>query len=280
MILPNILPESMRHWSKLNHDASPIVRKIVRQWRRLLETKMPEEAYQSFLSDHAGLFLARDYDDELIVISKLRLGSDCVVDFVRTHDESSAGICFEFIEIETPWAKPYTKRGRPSARLAEAIQQVQDWKTWMRENRYETHKILPFYNKGLERDRRFEYTILIGNRENSGQWLAQRNDLARELGISIRSFDSIEDQSHRRGYIDFVKAHLTEHCTLDEAIELANPFFKAFSDKNWREFAAEYRKGLFKGSVAGLLLSHREYSEEFRKYTKEWYPDWSCVRAP
>ena len=260
------------NWFLLNTEAKPILRKIEKKWLNLLKQKESEEKYHQFLSEHAGFLLARIYDFETIVISKLRLGADYIVDFIKTYDYRSAGIQYEFIELETPWSAPYTKSGNPSSRLVTAVQQIQNWKRWMRENRYEFRKLFPFYNKGLARDERYKYSIIIGNRKNSEQWLERRNQYAEDLGITIRSFEYLTDHIKRPLISDTVDPHLCEGCSWEESNALANPFFKAYSDLSWRKLIASFKEILGSADLAKLLLKHREYNDLLDEFEKKWHP--------
>ena len=58
---------------------------ILKEWERLLDGNHPEEYYHQFLSKHAGLFLSWHPSCPL-VISKLKLGSRLVTDFVIIED--------------------------------------------------------------------------------------------------------------------------------------------------------------------------------------------------
>jgi hypothetical protein len=257
-------------WSLLHNKASDIVTKLERTWKKLLRENTKEEVYHRFLSEHAGFFLARMFDDEIIVISKLRLGANFVVDFVKTKDCLSAGIQYEFIEIETPGAPPYTKKGNPSARLMAAVQQIDNWKMWIKENRYEFQKIFPFYNRGITPSERLKFTVVIGTRENSQQWLERRNHFSDEHSIRIRSFESFTENLKRRGFPDFVRPHLLENCSWMQAEELANPFCKAYSDKAWRSLIDSYRHCYRNADLTKFLLDSREYNELFHKFKKKW----------
>ncbi len=255
-------------WSLLHREKRDIVIKLENEWNRLLSENAKEEVYHSFLSKHAGFFLARLFDDESIVISKLRLGSDFIVDFVKTYDRLSAGIQYEFIEIETPGTPPYTKRGNPSARLMAAVQQIDNWRDWIKENRNEFHKIFPFYNRGIIPSERLTFTVIIGTRKNSHQWLERRNHFSDEHSIHIRSFEFFTDNLKRRTFPDFVKPHLLEMSSLTQQIELANPFFRAYNDDSWRELITSYRKSQGKIELVETLLKHRDYNDLLDKFTK------------
>lgn len=265
-------PSPMYDWYLLHTKAKSLVKTIEKKWLSLLKQKESEETYHQFLAEHAGFFLVTLYDSESIVVSKLRLGADYVVDFIKTHDHRSAGIQFEFIELETPWSAPYTKSGKPSSRLVTALQQIENWKRWMKENKYEFRRLFPLYNKGIPLDERYKFTIIIGNRENSEQWLERRNQLAEELSIAIRSFDYLTDHITRPVIADMVFPHLCEGCTCEESNALANPFFKAYSNSSWRELVTSFKEIHRRADYAKLLLEQREYNDLFHTFVNNWCP--------
>lgn len=68
------------------------------------------------------------------IISEFSFGTDFKADFVL-FAPFSGGFDIDFIEIEPPDERLYTKKGVPSARLATAIRQVQDWRMFVDSNR-------------------------------------------------------------------------------------------------------------------------------------------------
>lgn len=101
MRIPFSSSYSAYSWSLLNSEAKQIVHAVQSEWKRLIKRKEKEEIYHQFLANNAGFLLMRIPWLESIVISKLRLGADFVVDFIKTHDYHSGGVQIEFIEIET-----------------------------------------------------------------------------------------------------------------------------------------------------------------------------------
>ena len=101
-------------WSILNHEGARVRSRIVRRWQRLLDDrKAQEEEYHQFLHDNAAWFFS-DGINRLVVLSKVRLGANCVTDFVSTYSQLSYGFLYELIEIESPHTVPFTKAGNPS----------------------------------------------------------------------------------------------------------------------------------------------------------------------
>lgn len=152
-------------WFLLNKELKFIHNLVISKWKKLLnKTSTSEQEYHSFIEEYAGFFFNKEYF-LFHVISKLRLGADFVTDFVLVRDEHSNGLQYEFIEIEKPDTSPYTKSGQPSARLSSAIQQIQDWKNWIAENRNQIKRFLPSHGMRFFVNPNFKFTIIIGNRK-------------------------------------------------------------------------------------------------------------------
>ena len=230
-------PKGIYEWSKLNDSARPVIESIASQWKELLCQEECEEKYHQFLADHAGLFFCDNYK-RLVCISKLRLGADYKIDFAVAEENYSYGLCWELIEIESPHVPPYTKAGISSARLSCAIQQIQDWKRWLIDNRRDASKIFPARGIRTQKDPNFRFTIIIGNRENTDKWLEKRNQLAEELNIAIRSYDYLTDTLMSRCFLDRSALGSSEESDLWEWDQnhLVNPFSVAFPDRAWRKF--------------------------------------------
>jgi hypothetical protein len=260
-------------WEILNSTAKPFVVKIRKQWIRLLQQRQPEEAYHNYLYNHAGLFF--DPWVPPIVISKLRFGADFVTDFILLEDGGSDGMVFHCIEIETPWTPPFTLKGNPTARLSAAIQQVQSWRRWLLENRNQALKLFPAFRVRAYRDPTFKFKIIIGDRINSLKWLDRRHDLSDRLGIGIRSFDLFTDVLDRQVFENFMELHSTENDALDKLTKnrLANPFYCAYTDSAWRNLVMEpLRLDHFTALNAGVLLKHRTYSPNYRRFIRRYKP--------
>jgi hypothetical protein len=64
-----------------------------------------------------------------LVVAEFQLGTDHKADFVLLG-RYSGGFSVHFVEVEPPDIPLYNKKGVPSARLAEAIKQIEDWKSF------------------------------------------------------------------------------------------------------------------------------------------------------
>jgi hypothetical protein len=87
------------------------------------------------------------------------LGAELIPDFLLAT-RSSAGFRWTMIELEGPNERALTKAGLPARKLAEALKQVRDWRSWLRSNISYAHVQL-----GLtEIDAECRACIVIGRR--------------------------------------------------------------------------------------------------------------------
>ena len=182
--------EARPYWPHLQSKAGrPVLEAIQSAWEQLINKDDAKEVeYQEFLRQHAGFFFGKRAE-MVLVLSKIRLGSQYETDFVVCTDNRSQGLSYNFIELEVPHTGPYTKEGNPHTRLTHAIQQVEDWRLWIEANREEAKRLFP--SPGfIDRDvPNFEFIVVIGTRENSERWLHKRNAWAQRQNLQIRSFD-------------------------------------------------------------------------------------------
>lgn len=258
------------NWDLLNREERKFVHKVLREWKTLLANrKLKEDDYHKFLSDHAGFFLAES-DESYRVISKLKLGSDYETDFVVITEGFSKGIFYELIEIESPHSKPFTKNGKPSSKLTYSIQQIMNWQRWIQDNRSQLSKLLP--NEKLVRDSNVKFKIIIGTRDNSRDFIEQRNQYAHELKIEIRSFDSLSDNLKRRSFHESPRVFSAElqHLPLQIKNKLANPFYKATKESDWKKICNKINPRHSFAMNYELILETREYNNLFYEFTRQY----------
>jgi hypothetical protein len=66
-------------------------------------------------------------------LDRPRLGSEFVPDFLLASI-TSVGFRWAMVELESPNEKALTKAGLPAKKLAEALKQTRDWRTWLTDN--------------------------------------------------------------------------------------------------------------------------------------------------
>lgn len=229
----------MKDWTLLNNSKSYIIQGLIKEWTDLLNKKEKEEAYHSFLARYAGFFLADD--SAFVVISKLKLASELETDFVIVRDGHSDGTIYEFIEIEKPWSKLFTKKGIPTNDFNTSLQQIRDWRRWLIDNKSYFHKYLPTTNNRVIRDTNLRFKIIIGLRDNPLSDFEKRIQIARDNNIEIRSFDSLTDTLSRKFFFPYSYLNDKDRLTHEDLIQIANPFNMALSDSEWREICDNER---------------------------------------
>ena len=257
-------PYEKYDWSFLNNKANKVLLNILEDWENLLGETRTEESYHRFIAEHAGFFLC-DHETRFVAISKLRLGADHLIDFAVAEERRSKGLYWELIEIENPHTPPFIRRGVPSAKLTNAIQQVLDWKRWLIENRREAERLFPADGVRTQKNPNFGYTIIIGTRMNTEKWVHKRNQLSEELGIEIRSFDYLADAFRTHNFFDrAILASAEAKILTDWQLNyLANPFSMAYNDSIWREILKEIKPNgrHFVSLSAESLLLHQQYNK-------------------
>jgi Domain of unknown function (DUF4263) len=262
----NVVPKAKWiPWDQFAAAGCPQMKAIRSRWNTLLRRQnLHERYYHDFIARHAHIFFPM-FCRSIQVISKIRLGAELVTDLVIVQDEASRGLSYWLVELESPWNAPFTKGGVASGRLTRAIHQVLDWKRWLDEHQSEARKLFPSRLYYSDLKPMFEYSIVIGTRENSRRWLDKRNQLAETLGIFIRSFDWLTGRLIARSgchpFADEYRGGGYEEDNLKPEIKnaLANPFVRAMTDPEWRAFVG----CRFSGSH--MVGHHAERLLQFRK---------------
>jgi hypothetical protein len=123
------------------------------------------------------------------VFPKPKLGSEHIPDFMIC-EEDSGGYHWHLIELENPNYDALTEQGQPTAKLTHAIQQVNDWRIWLRKNsQYAQHEL-----GYLGLDGEFNAIIVIGRRKDMSSKDQERyRELSRDK-IEIMSYDRLLDR--------------------------------------------------------------------------------------
>ena len=133
------------------------------------------------------------------VIPQKALGAEYRTDFV-IGEEDSDGIHWQAVELESHNVKCFTKKGDYTKELTHAVKQIEDWRSWIRDNisyaRNERNKnglglidIVPDL-PGL---------IIIGRRsdlEDKNKY--KRRDIGNRLNIKIHTYDWLYEQAKAR----------------------------------------------------------------------------------
>ena len=166
-----------------------------RSLKDLLERNPDEQTVHRFLENNQKFLVqALTGGHGRYQLSKPSLGSEFVPDFLIA-DESSIGLEWFAVEIESPRKKAHRKDGLQSQYLTHAIGQIRDWRKWLRNN-------LDYARRSPEQDGlgligiddRVAGLILIGRRN---EYPERYNEFRRQMidreRIVIHSFDWLAD---------------------------------------------------------------------------------------
>ena len=174
---------------------------IVGEFERVLADAVDERPLQTFLAS-APLLLGplappgRTY----WCLDRPQLGAEFVPDFLLAS-ATSAGFRWIAIELESPTVKALTKAGLPAKKLADALGQIRDWRTWLTDNVAYARQ-----ERGLKDiDGNCEAIVVIGRRSSLAPKQIKRYRALSSNGITVMSYDRLHDSmwnSRKRGIIN------------------------------------------------------------------------------
>lgn len=259
-------------WNALR-AALPFYREFVKnEWESLLVgSARDERKILQFLGEHAGFFFC-DSQRQLITISELEMAADYRPDFVVPYDQSSRGYLYQLIECEKPDSHPFTKSGKPSHELMEAYKQILDWKRWVESHRTMAKEIFPSSDFSIHDQFHVEYTIYIGRREQMGENVHVRNQIAKEWQIEIRSFDALTQRLLHHPFFGIPKFSSSEMNGVDNAVKnaIVNPFRKAIPSGAWRKIAPHLKQShTSANSMDALIAGAQVHTELYSAFVKD-----------
>jgi Domain of unknown function (DUF4263) len=168
---------------------------VVEAFRVCIDTAADEKPIQRFLTEHPiflVLFLHGGHGRW--VIPQTRLGAEFVPDLV-VGDADSDGTHWTLVELESPRAKLFTKKGPPGRELNQALYQIRSWRSWIGANR--DYAIRPPGENGLgltDISANAAGLILIGRRATlTAEDVERRKELHSEQRVLIHTYDWLLD---------------------------------------------------------------------------------------
>jgi hypothetical protein len=226
----------MHNWALLNTERRGLLGEVAGAWETLLaDTKLKELAYHRFLEDHAGLFFSNPVGT-YIAISNLEMGADLKPDLVVVSDNQSYGFRYELIELESPHDLVFTSKGRQSAKLTHALQQVEDWQLWLEKHPDSAKELLPSKAHLVWGDPQVSYTVVIGRRREMLQNNEIRIQKSSKYRCSIRSFDHLTDRLRQNAFVPMALFEHGGNLSGDEVNRIVSPFFRAMSSAAWKGY--------------------------------------------
>lgn len=157
---------------------------VVEGFRNLIESANREAPLQDFLRDHPALLTL----EAAQIYPQFQLGNNYVTDFVLAMGNEE----YILVEIEAATRPLYTRDGNPSADLTHAIQQVEDWRTWITTASEYIRQQLP----GIVEP---ECWVVIGRRPDEdrsrARWARKQRTLSR---IRLFTYDDLLDKAMRQ----------------------------------------------------------------------------------
>jgi len=174
--------------------------------RKLLNTNPDEQAMHRFLEANPKFLIQiLGGGHGRYQLSKQRLGAEFVPDFL-VAENSSIGIEWHAVEIESPRAIAYRQDGLPAETLNHALGQIREWRRWLMNNLDYARRPREQDGLGLVGiDSRVPGLILIGCRHTFPERFNEfRRQMVDRERIVIHSYDWLVDvaQSNRSGRLE------------------------------------------------------------------------------
>jgi Shedu protein SduA, C-terminal len=119
-----------------------------------------------------------------------RLGAEHVPDFM-VADRDSAGFEWTAVELESPLARMFTKRGELASVANHAIRQIEDWRIWLGRNR--DYAARPRDESGLglvDIDANVAAWIVIGRRADlDPAFRERRRERSHRMNVKFHTYD-------------------------------------------------------------------------------------------
>ena len=162
---------------------------IVDEFERVLADAVDERSLQRFFASAPVLLgpLAPT-GGSYWCLDRPRLGAEFIPDFLLAS-ATSAGFRWKAIELECPTVKALTKAGLPARKLADALGQIRDWRTWLTDNVAYARQ-----ERGLKDiDGNCEAIVVIGRRSSLDPKQVKRYRALSTDGIAVMSYDRLHD---------------------------------------------------------------------------------------
>jgi hypothetical protein len=184
--------ELLPYW--VDHEG--VSESVINSYRNLLENAKKEEELQVFLKNHPDLLLnALIGYRGCVCIPKEKLGISHVTDFLVAWRDSM-GFWWLGVELENPNAQMFTKIGDQSKALTHAINQIQKWRIWLKNQAVTARSPIDEGGHSLiDIDDQLPSFILIGRRytqKNDSTIL--RRQILKDSRIAVHPYDWIINQ--------------------------------------------------------------------------------------
>jgi hypothetical protein len=167
--------------------------KTVDDFERALADAPDERSLQRFLASFPMLLAPlAPIGGSVWCLDRPRFGSELVPDFLLASI-TSIGFRWAMIELESPNEPALTKAGLPAKKLAEALKQIRDWRTWLTDN--------VAYARGERGLKDIEPTcpayVVIGRRAALDSRQVKIYRALSTDGVAVMSYDRLVEQMRR-----------------------------------------------------------------------------------
>jgi len=248
------------HAVQINHSG---FMGAVNELEHLVETNVSENDLQKHIEVHPYI-LSQQFSHCHHVFPKVALGVQYETDFMCL-DIPSSGKEWIGIELESPQKKVITQKGRKTADLEHAIQQIRDWRAWITDNLSYARQNREQNGLGLiDISPRFFGHVIIGRRKNyNDKFNELRRQLLRDELIKVRSWDGIVEWARNRAQVFY---RVSESFKLmkqqQNLIEKKDKYHKL------KTLITEYRHAeeLLNEKDKTLALLKEQYAKELSKF--------------
>ncbi len=276
----SVSADALKYWSVLNDHGTELLKSVEDDWMTLLADKTKKEPdYLAFLSENSAFFFSHAVQFQYFAISELRLGTDYRIDFVLPVENFSYGLTYCLVEIESPHTRPFTKKRVASARLNAAMQQIRDWRNWIKANRAPAKRIFPSSAWTMDSLPVFTYRIVIGRRDDEDRHHDKVMECAADIRAEIRSFDWLTDLlrfkiKHGEFRTSIMGGLSPQIAGMNDAVKNAimNPFACSLTEGEWKEIVRERPRPIchFISSVGAGLANALRSNARFPQFEKLW----------
>ena len=181
-------------------DWDTITQEQVDALRDTVDSAHREEDVQEFLTAHPQFLIQHISGGHgRFVLPKPSLGGVWIPDYLLVHEDSE-GVHWHGLELESPKGRLCTNQGQPTADLTHAVQQITDWRAWIRNNIAMARQPKRSGGSGLIGiDAEFPSTVLMGRRQSyPPRFNDYRKEMANHNRIEIHSYDWLIDEAQHR----------------------------------------------------------------------------------
>lgn len=179
---------------------SRVSREELKDLRAVIDSAADERPVQAHLAANSRLLTVTvNGGHGRWLLPQVRLGAHYVADFLLAHGDS-AGVWWTLVELESPTKPMFTQGGELADRTRHAVDQVQSWRNWLRENGDHARKPRDQSGLGLPgiSERSFGM-VLIDRRANladEDQW--RRRLVFEQNLVSVHTYDWLLDTIQAR----------------------------------------------------------------------------------